>query len=32
MDLVGLIVTIIFVLLLLAALLLPQIQERRRGE
>lgn len=32
MELMGFIVTVIFVLLLLAALFLPRLEERRRGE
>jgi len=32
MDLMGLIVTVIFVLLLMAALFVPRIEERRRRD
>jgi hypothetical protein len=32
MDLLGLIVTVIFVLLLLAALFLPRLEKERNGE
>ena len=32
MDLLGLIVTVIFVLLLLAALFLPRLEEKRNDE
>jgi hypothetical protein len=32
MDLVGFIVTILFILLLVASILIPQIQQRRKEE